>query len=72
MLTPVEFNGLTVLITGASNGIGAEIAIQLGSNGAYAIIHYHNNLGGATEVLDRVRRHGGDGEHIAADLVPLH
>jgi NAD(P)-dependent dehydrogenase (short-subunit alcohol dehydrogenase family) len=63
---------LTALITGASSGIGTEIAIQLGPHGAYAIIHYHNNLCGATEALERVRRYRGDGEHIAAGFLHLH
>lgn len=68
MKTPADFKGLTALITGASGGIGAEIAIQLGCHGAYAIIHYHNNLRGATEALERIRQAGGDGELIAADF----
>ena len=72
MVKPADLNGVTALITGASSGIGAETAIQLGTHGAYVVIHYHNNLRGATEVLERVRQGGGDGGHIAAGLVPLH
>jgi len=63
-----DFNGLTALVTGASSGIGAETAVRLGASGAYTLIHYYENLQGATEVLEKVRRVGGDGEVISADL----
>src|ERR1700678_242432 len=63
-----EFEGQIALITGASSGIGAETAVQLGSCGAYVLIHYSKNLEGATDVLDRIRRAGGNGELISADL----
>jgi NAD(P)-dependent dehydrogenase (short-subunit alcohol dehydrogenase family) len=59
---------LTALVTGASSGIGAETAFSFGASGAYAIIHYSANLQGATEVLNKIRRAGGDGELICADL----
>src|SRR5271165_1130832 len=68
MVKPADLSGVTALITGASSGIGAETAIQLGTHGAYVVIHYHNNLKGATEVLERVHQGGGNGELIAADL----
>jgi len=64
----IDFNGLTALVTGASSGIGAETAIRFGVNGAYTLIHYRENLEGATEVLERIRRGGGDGDLIPADL----
>jgi 3-oxoacyl-[acyl-carrier protein] reductase len=63
-----KFEGQIALITGASSGIGAETAVQLGSYGAYVLIHYSKNLEGATDVLDRIRRAGGNGELISADL----
>jgi 3-oxoacyl-[acyl-carrier protein] reductase len=63
-----DFNGLTVLVTGASSGIGAETAIRFGASGAHTLIHYRENLQGATDVLERIRRSGGDGDLIPADL----
>jgi NAD(P)-dependent dehydrogenase (short-subunit alcohol dehydrogenase family) len=63
-----DFDGLVALVTGASSGIGAETAFRFGSNGAYTLIHYSRNLQGATEVLEKIRRVGGNGELIAADL----
>ena len=51
-----ELKGLTALVTGASSGIGAETAFRFGANGAYTLIHYHENLQGATEVLEKIRQ----------------
>ncbi len=63
-----ELKGLTALVTGASSGIGAETAFRFGANGAYTLIHYHENLQGATEVLEKIRQVRGDGELISGDL----
>jgi 3-oxoacyl-[acyl-carrier protein] reductase len=63
-----ELKGLTALVTGASSGIGAETAFRFGTNGAYTLIHYHENLQGATEVLEKIRQVHGAGELISADL----
>jgi 3-oxoacyl-[acyl-carrier protein] reductase len=63
-----ELKGLTALVTGASSGIGAETAFRFGVNGVYTLIHYHENLQGATEVLEKIRQVRGDGELISADL----
>jgi 3-oxoacyl-[acyl-carrier protein] reductase len=63
-----DLSGLAVLITGASSGIGAETAFRFGASGAYTLIHYSQNRQGATEVLEKIRGAGGDGELISADL----
>jgi 3-oxoacyl-[acyl-carrier protein] reductase len=63
-----EFNGRTALITGASSGIGAEAAFRLAAHGSYVLIHYGKNQAGAKAVLEKIRRAGGDGELLAADL----
>jgi 3-oxoacyl-[acyl-carrier protein] reductase len=68
VVTEGDFNGLTALVTGASSGIGAETAFRFGAQGAYTLIHYFGNLQGATEVLEKIRRVGGNGELICADL----
>jgi 3-oxoacyl-[acyl-carrier protein] reductase len=63
-----RFAGMTVLVTGASSGIGAQAAVAFGSRGGYTFIHCNRNTDGAKEVLGKVRQAGGDGAILAADL----
>lgn len=46
-----NFSGKTVLISGASRGIGRSIAVQFAAEGAQVAIHYHRNLRAAEETL---------------------
>lgn len=55
----------TVLVTGASGGIGAAIVEQLVAEGARALIHYSRDAEGAQRLLDRV---GGQGWIVQGDL----
>jgi NAD(P)-dependent dehydrogenase (short-subunit alcohol dehydrogenase family) len=68
MLNHDGFKGMTALVTGASNGIGAETAFAFASQGAYTLIHYHSDKTSATKVLGRIRAAGGDGELLQFDL----
>ncbi len=66
-----EFHGQTVLITGASNGIGAETAQMFGEAGAFVMVHYNNARERAQAVLDRVVAGGGSGMILKADLTRM-
>jgi 3-oxoacyl-[acyl-carrier protein] reductase len=68
MFSNDEFSGMTALVTGASNGIGAETAVGLGSRGAHTIIHYGSDDASASAVLDRIKAAGGAGEVVKADF----
>lgn len=63
-----EFKGMTALVTGSSNGIGAEAAVSFAARGAHVLIHYHSAREQAEKVLARVREAGSDGEILKADL----
>jgi NAD(P)-dependent dehydrogenase (short-subunit alcohol dehydrogenase family) len=47
-----ELAGRTVLVTGASKGIGAETVRALGAAGAHVIAHYNQDLAGAQAAVD--------------------
>lgn len=57
--------GQTILVTGASRGIGAATARALAARGAYVIVHYGHERAAAEAVLAET---GGQGVIIQADL----
>ncbi len=61
-----DFKGKTVLVTGASRGIGREIALELYSRGAYVIAHYNRE----EQKLRRSFSHAEDGrvQYVGGDL----
>ncbi len=44
----------TVIVTGASKGIGRAIAVQAAKEGYAVVVHYNNDLQGAQETLNQV------------------
>jgi NAD(P)-dependent dehydrogenase (short-subunit alcohol dehydrogenase family) len=58
----------TAIVTGASNGIGREIALMLASEGADVVINYASDHKSAEEVLDNVQKLGSQGLLVKADL----
>ncbi len=58
----------TVVVTGASSGIGRAIAIAFGAEGARVGIHYRSDKDGAQDVATAVRSGGGWAEVFQADL----
>ncbi len=56
------------LVTGASRGIGKEIALTLGRAGAYVAVSYRTNKLGAQRVLDQLKSLGTVGWSIATDV----
>ncbi len=66
----MKIAGSTVLVTGASSGIGAELAPQLAERGATVGI-VARRADRLEEVLDRCRAHTPDSRAIAADLGDL-
>jgi 3-oxoacyl-[acyl-carrier protein] reductase len=62
------FTEQTVLITGASRGIGAAIAERFASVGMNVIIHYLNSHESANEVARSCMKHGSKVLTVTADL----
>lgn len=58
----------TVLITGASGGIGAAAAAAFAKAGYKVAVHYHKNRRGALDALEGVKAAGGEGAVFSADV----
>jgi NAD(P)-dependent dehydrogenase (short-subunit alcohol dehydrogenase family) len=57
-----------VLITGASGGIGAEVAQHLADPDTHVVVHYRENSAGADAVAAAIQRAGGQASTLAADI----
>ena len=58
----------TLLITGASRGIGAATAIRAAREGWHVAVHYHQNSQAAQDVCDAITHAGGQANAFAADM----
>ncbi len=59
--------GSTALVTGATSGIGREIALQLANRGAEVVVHGRSAERGA-EIVREIDSSGGSARFVAADL----
>lgn len=56
------------LVTGASRGIGRQIAVTLAENGATVIVNYCGSKEKAEEVVDIIRANGGNAESYQCNV----
>ena len=57
-----------VLVTGASVGIGAEVAQQLAHVDTHVIVNFHEDVEGAEAVAEAIRKAGGHASTLGADI----
>jgi NAD(P)-dependent dehydrogenase (short-subunit alcohol dehydrogenase family) len=62
--------GKTILITGATDGVGREVALALAADGATVLVHGRNRER-AESLLAAMRERGGSGSFYPADLAAL-
>lgn len=60
--------GKVAIVTGASKGIGANIAIELAAAGASVVVNYASSKEGADRVVDLITKRGGTAIAVKANV----
>src|SRR6202789_2321821 len=60
--------GRTALVTGASRGLGAAIALELGARGAKVAVNYFAKRDRAEQVCAQIKQQGGEAAAFYADV----
>jgi len=63
-----KLNGKVAIVTGASKGIGAGIAVGLAAQGAAVVVNYANSRESADRVVAEILAQGGKAVAIQADV----
>lgn len=64
----LDFSNKTVIVTGASQGIGAGVARRFSEAGANVVVHYRGGKAGAMTVVEEITNAGGWASALQADL----
>ena len=63
-----KLNGKVAVVTGASKGIGADIAKQFAAEGAAVVVNYASSKEGADRVVDEITKRGGKAVTVQANV----
>lgn len=68
MITLERFKDKVIVVTGASRGIGRATAIRFGQEGGFVFVCYKESKEKADEVVELIKKNGGDGVDLALDV----
>lgn len=63
-----RLDGKVALVTGSGRGIGAAMATELARRGAKVVVNYANSAEAANQVVDQIKKNGGDAIAFKADV----
>ncbi|RID83335.1 SDR family oxidoreductase [Peribacillus asahii] len=63
-----DLTNKVAIVTGGSRGIGAAIALELAKNGAKVVINYNRSAGSAEQVIESIKKIGGEAYAVQADV----
>ncbi len=64
----MDLKNKVALVTGSSSGIGEAIAIALAKEGAKVVVNSRNNVKGGMELVQKIKKNGGQAMYAQADL----
>lgn len=64
----MKLENKAIIVTGSSKGIGKEIAILLGKNGASVVVNYSNSEEEARKTAETIKMNGGSAITVKADV----